>query len=159
MKIEVIAVGKLKEDYLKKGILEYSKRLKSYCDLKIIEVADEKAPENLSKAELEKVKDSEGKRILEKLNRESFIITLEIEGKSLSSEEFAEKISSITLEGNSEITFIIGGSNGLSENVTKISDFSFSFSKLTFPHQLMRLILIEQIYRAFRIINNHPYHK
>ncbi|WP_034429810.1 23S rRNA (pseudouridine(1915)-N(3))-methyltransferase RlmH [Caldisalinibacter kiritimatiensis] len=159
MNITVISVGKIKEKYLKEGIKEYSKRLSKYCKLKLIEVNDEKAPENLSEAEMKQVKDKEGQRILNKLNENSYIISLCIDGKNLSSEDFAEKIEGLALTGNSNITFIIGGSLGLSDEVIKKSHFKLSFSKMTFPHQLMKLILLEQVYRAFRINRNEPYHK
>lgn len=159
MKIQVICVGKLKEKYLKDGVLEYSKRLSRFCSFEIIELNDEKIPQNPSLSECSKVIENEGERILKKINNESFVISLCVEGKSLSSEEFAQKISKITLSGKSSITFIIGGSLGLSESIKKISDFKLSFSTFTFPHQLMRLILTEQIYRAFKINSNEEYHK
>lgn len=158
MKITIISVGKIKEKYLVNGIKEYTKRLSRYAKLELIEVRDEKAPETLSTKEIEAVKNQEGKRILSRL-KDSFIITLAIEGKMLSSEEFAEKIEDIKTYHHSHITFIIGGSLGLSRDVLKQSNFLLSFSKMTYPHQLMRLILLEQIYRSFRINNNEPYHK
>ncbi|WP_069650720.1 23S rRNA (pseudouridine(1915)-N(3))-methyltransferase RlmH [Caloranaerobacter ferrireducens] len=159
MNITIISVGKIKEKYLNDGIKEFSKRLSKYCKLKLIEVNDEKAPESLSEAEMEIVKKKEGERILSKLNESSYIITLCIDGKSLSSEEFSKKLDSLALSGNSNITFIIGGSLGLSQEVINKSHFKLSFSKMTFPHQLMKLILLEQIYRAFRISRGEPYHK
>ncbi len=159
MRITIITVGKIKEKYLKSGINEYSKRLSKYCKLKFIEVNDEKAPERLSEAEIEIVKEKEGERILNKLDESSHIIVLDIKGKNLSSEEFSSKIDKITLDGNSHITFIIGGSLGLSKEILEKSNFKLSFSKMTFPHQLMKLILLEQIYRAFRISRGEPYHK
>ncbi|KPU27213.1 hypothetical protein TR13x_06535 [Caloranaerobacter sp. TR13] len=159
MNITIISVGKIKEKYLNDGIKEFSKRLSKYCKLKLIEVSDEKAPENLSEAEMEIVKKKEGERILSKLNESSYIITLCIDGKSLSSEEFSKKLDSLALSGNSNITFIIGGSLGLSQEVINKSHFKLSFSKMTFPHQLMKLILLEQVYRAFRISRGQPYHK
>lgn len=159
MSIKIIAVGKLKEKYLKSGIEEYLKRMKSYSKVKIFEVSDEQAPENLSLKGLEIVKAKEGERILSKIKKEDFVINLEIGGKLLSSEELADLIEKSQLEGRESIVFVIGGSNGLSKEVIDRGDFSLSFSKMTFPHQLMRLILIEQIYRGYRIINNHPYHK
>jgi 23S rRNA (pseudouridine1915-N3)-methyltransferase len=159
MNITIISVGKIKEKYLNEGIKEYSKRLSKYCKLKLIEVNDEKAPENLSEAEMEQVKSKEGKRILSKLNENSYVISLCINGKNLSSEELAEKIDKLALTGNSNVTFIIGGSLGLSNEVINKSHFKLSFSKMTFPHQLMKLILLEQIYRAFRINRGEPYHK
>jgi 23S rRNA (pseudouridine1915-N3)-methyltransferase len=159
MNINIIAVGKIKEKYIQMGIDEFKKRLSRYCSLNIIEVNDEKAPENLSEREMELVKQKEGERILSKIPLNSYVIALAIEGKNLSSEEFAEKIQSLMIEGTNNITFIIGGSLGLSKEVLDRSHYKLSFSKMTFPHQLMRLILLEQIYRAFKIMKNEPYHK
>ena len=159
MKITILSVGKLKEKYLKMGIEEYTKRLKGYTKVELIEVADEKAPENLSEAEMKEVKQKEGERILAHVHPDSYVITLEIQGKLLSSEQLAKKIDELTTYGNSHLTFIIGGSLGISEEVQKRSNFALSFSRMTFPHQLMRLILLEQIYCAFRINRNEPYHK
>lgn len=158
MKISIISVGKIKEKYLKNAIDEYSKRLSRYSKLEHIEVNDEHAPDNLSQKDIDIIKDKEGKRILSKL-RESFVIALAINGKQLSSEELAEKIKSIQTYNASHITLLIGGSLGLSEEILKKADLKLSFSKMTFPHQLMKVILLEQIYRAFRINNNEPYHK
>lgn len=159
MNIDIISVGKLKEEYLKSGINEFLKRMGPYAKVKVIEIPDEKAPENLSDADLERIKVIEGEKILAKTKDNSHIIALEIEGKQLSSEDFSSYIEKQMNEGLSDITFIIGGSNGLSEEVLRRAHYKLSFSKMTFPHQLMRLILMEQIYRAFRIMNNHPYHK
>ena len=159
MKITIIGPGKLKEKYLKDGIAEFQKRLTSYTKLEIIEVPDEKCPENLSPADMEIVKKREGEKIISKLSSSSFIITLELEGKQLTSEELSNKIEDITVRGYSHITFIIGGSLGLHKNVREKSHFKLCFSKMTFPHQMMKLILIEQIYRGFRILKNEPYHK
>ncbi|MBQ5445874.1 MAG: 23S rRNA (pseudouridine(1915)-N(3))-methyltransferase RlmH [Lachnospiraceae bacterium] len=159
MNITIICVGKIKEKYLTDAIKEYSKRLSKYCKLNIIEVADEKTDENASDNLNEIVKDKEGERILKNIKDNSYIITLEIGGKMLSSEELAGKIDEITMFENSNITFIIGGSLGLSKNISNISNYKLSFSKMTFPHQLMRVILLEQIYRSFRILKNEPYHK
>ena len=159
MDITIIGVGKIKEKYFTDAIKEYSKRLKSYCNINIIEVQDEKTSENASFTEEELTRDKEADRILKVIPKDSFIITLEINGKMLSSEDLATKISELGLYGNSKICFIIGGSIGLSKKVLSLSNFALSFSKMTFPHQLMRVVLLEQIYRAFRIINNHPYHK
>ena len=159
MNITIICVGKIKEKYLTEAIKEYSKRLSKYCKLNIIEVADEKTDENASDNLNEIVKDKEGERILKNIKDNSYIITLEIGGKMLSSEELAGKIDEITMFENSNITFIIGGSLGLSKNISNISNYKLSFSKMTFPHQLMRVILLEQIYRSFRILKNEPYHK
>lgn len=159
MNINIIAVGKIKEKYIKEGIKEFSKRLSRYCNLKIIEVDDEKAPENLSEKEMEVIKRKEGLKILSKIPQNSFIISLEIQGRQISSEELSKKMEDIMVSGINDITFIIGGSLGLSDEVRSGSDFKLSFSKMTFPHQLMRLILLEQIYRGWRIMKNEPYHK
>ncbi|MFI3210069.1 MAG: 23S rRNA (pseudouridine(1915)-N(3))-methyltransferase RlmH [Peptostreptococcaceae bacterium] len=159
MNITVISVGKLKEKYLKLGIDEFTKRLSKYSKLELIELDDEKCPENLSEKDMLIVKEKEGKKILSKIKNNSYVITLCIDGKNLSSEELADKISKTAVSGKSHITFIIGGSLGLCDEVIKRADYKLSFSKMTFPHQMMKLILIEQIYRAFRINNNEPYHK
>lgn len=159
MNIKIIAVGKIKEKYIKEGIKEFSKRLSRYCSLDIIEVDDEKAPEKLSNKEMELVKNKEGEKILGKIPANSYIIPLVINGKSLSSEDLSEKMSDIMVSGINDITFIIGGSLGLSNDIISKSDFKISFSKMTFPHQLMRLILLEQVYRGFRIMKGEPYHK
>lgn len=156
MNIRIIAVGKIKEKYMQEGIKEYSKRLSRYCNLEIIEVEDERAPENLSAKEEELIKDKEGKRILSKIQPNSYIISLVIEGKTLSSEELSEKVGSLMIDGINDITYIIGGSLGLSKEVINKSNFKLSFSKMTFPHQLMRIILLEQIYRSFRIMRGEP---
>lgn len=159
MNIDVVAVGKIKEKYLNEGIKEYSKRLSRYCSLNIIEVDDEKAPENLSDKEMEMIKAKEGEKLLSKIPSGAFVVALAIEGKQLSSEALSQKISDIMVEGNSHIVFVIGGSLGLSGDVLKRANLKLSFSKMTFPHQLMRMILLEQVYRAFRIMRNEPYHK
>ncbi|CAH0237773.1 23S rRNA (pseudouridine(1915)-N(3))-methyltransferase RlmH [Priestia megaterium] len=159
MNISIITIGKLKEKYLKQGIQEYLKRLSSYAKVEIIELADEKAPENLSESEMEQVKQKEGERILAKISDDTYMIALAINGKQKSSEELAKEIDSLATYGKSKIAFVIGGSLGLSSEVMKRSNAALSFSKMTFPHQLMRLVLVEQIYRAFRIIRNEPYHK
>lgn len=159
MNISVISVGKLKEKYLKLGIEEFSKRLSKYSKLDLIELDDEKCPENLSEKDMEIVKNKEGQKILNKIKNNSYVIALAIDGKNLSSEELADTISKLAVRGNSHITFVIGGSLGLSDDVLKRADYKLSFSKMTFPHQLMKLILLEQVYRAFRINNNEPYHK
>lgn len=159
MKIKIISVGKIKEKYIQEGIKEFSKRLSRYCILDIVELDDEKAPENLSKKEIEIVKQKEGERILGKISPNSFVIALAIDGKGLSSEDLAIKIQDLMIDGTNDITFIIGGSVGLSNGVLNKSNFKLSFSKMTFPHQLMRLILLEQIYRSWRIIKGEPYHK
>lgn len=159
MNINIVTVGKIKEKYLKLGIDEFKKRLTKYCKLEIIELDDEKAPENLSDKEMEIIKNKEGQKILNKIKHNSYVIALAIDGKNLSSEELAKTISDLGVRGNSHITFVIGGSLGLSDDVLNRADYKLSFSKMTFPHQLMRLILLEQVYRAFRINNNEPYHK
>lgn len=159
MNINIIAVGKIKEKYIKEGISEFSKRLSKYVSLKIVEISDEKAPENLSEKDMEIVKNKEGSRIIQKLPQNSYIIALTIDGKQLSSEGLSEKMQDIMLGGVSDITFIIGGSLGLSDELVAKSQYQLSFSKMTFPHQLMRVILLEQTYRGFRIIRGEPYHK
>lgn len=159
MNITIISVGKIREEFIQNGIKEYSKRLSRYCKLNILEVNDEKAPEKLSDAEMELVKNKEGERILNKISSSSYVIVLAIDGKSFSSEGLAQELDGLTLNGNSDITFVIGGSLGLSDEVLRRSNFKLSFSKMTFPHQLMKLILTEQIYRAFKIIKGEPYHK
>ncbi len=159
MKITVITVGKIKEKYLKDAIAEYSKRLSKYCKLEMLEVPDEKTPDPASKTEKIQIRNKEGERILRNLKDDMYVIILEIGGKMLTSEELAEKIENLGIQGKSNIAFIIGGSIGLGSNVQKRSDYALSFSKMTFPHQLMRVILLEQIYRSYRIINREPYHK
>lgn len=159
MNINIICVGKVKEKYIKDGINEFLKRLSVHANTKIIEVSDESAPERLSESEMEIVKNKEGDRILKHIKDSDYLISLEIKGKKLSSEVFAKKIEELQIHGVSTITFAIGGSLGLSDEVIKRSNFKLSFSDMTFPHQLMRLILLEQVYRAYRIINNFPYHK
>ena len=159
MKITIITVGKLKEKYLKQGIAEYTKRLSSYANIELVEVPDEKAPENLSTADMDIVKQKEGERILAKVSPDTYVITLEINGKQLTSEQLATHMDQLATYGKSKIAFIIGGSLGLGTEVLTRSDYALSFSKMTFPHQLMKLVLVEQIYRAFRINRNEPYHK
>lgn len=159
MKITLITVGKIKEKYLKDAIAEYSKRLSRYCKLEIIEVADEKTPDNASETVEDGIRDKEGERIFKYVKDDDYVVTLEIKGKLLTSEELAEKIDKLGIQGTSHIIFIIGGSIGLGKEVLKRSDYALSFSKMTFPHQLMRVILLEQIYRSYRIISHEPYHK
>lgn len=159
MKITVITVGKIKEKYLKDAIAEYSKRLSKYCKLEIIEVADEKTPDNASEVVEDAIRSKEAERILKYIKDDAFVITLEINGKQLSSEELADKIDKLGVQGTSHIIFVIGGSIGLGKEVLQKANFALSFSKMTFPHQLMRVILLEQIYRSYRIINGEPYHK
>ena len=159
MNITVISVGKLKDKYLKEGIAEYTKRLTRYCTLNLIEVADEKAPENLSESDMELVKKREGEKILKHVKEGAYVIALDLQGQMYSSESFADRLEKLSLQGNSQIVFIIGGSLGISNDVLLRSDEKISFSKMTFPHQLMRLILLEQVYRAYKINKNEPYHK
>ena len=159
MKITLITVGKMKEKYLKDAVAEYSKRLSRYCKLEILEAADEKAPEDAGKAKEAEIRQKEGKRILKLIKEDAYVITLEIGGRMPDSLELADKIDNLGVRGISHIIFIIGGSIGLSEEVCTRSDYALSFSRLTFPHQLMRVILLEQIYRSFRIIHKEPYHK
>jgi len=157
--ITIVSVGKLKEKYLKMGIDEYVKRLGSYAKIELTEVPDEKAPEQLSEAEMEIVKKKEGERILTKLSPDTYVIALAINGKMKTSEEMAADIESLMTYGKSKIAFVIGGSLGLHDDVLKRADEKQSFGKMTLPHQLMKLVLIEQIYRSFRIIKGEPYHK
>ena len=138
---------------------EYSKRLSRYCRLEIIEAADEKTPDNASETVEDSIRNKEGERILKYIRDDAFVITLEIAGEQLTSEKFAEKINTLGIRGTSHIQFVIGGSIGLGKEVLKRSDYALSFSKMTFPHQLMRVILLEQIYRSYRIISGEPYHK
>ncbi len=159
MKITVIGVGKIKENYLTQAISEYSKRLSRYTKLEIIEVADEKTPDGASEAEELQIKNIEGERILKQVKDSSFVFALAIEGKMYDSLEFAEQLEKLRTNGKSHLTFLIGGSLGLSETVIKRADALISFSKMTFPHQLMRVILLEQVYRAYRITAGEPYHK
>ena len=159
MKISVIAVGKIKEKYLKDAVTEYSKRLSRYCKLEIIEAADEKTPDHASVAVEDAIRAKEGERLLKHIRDDMYVITLEIGGKMLTSEEFAEKIETLGVQGKSSLAFVIGGSIGLGKEVLKRSDFALSFSKMTFPHQLMRVVLLEQVYRGYRIVNGEPYHK
>ena len=159
MRINIVCVGKIKEKYLKLGIDEFKKRLSKYCKLEIIALEDEKAPENQTDKEMLIIKEKEGKKILSKIKDNSYVIALAIDGKNLSSEELAQTINKLGVRGVSNITFVIGGSLGLSDEVLSRADYKLSFSKMTFPHQLMRLILLEQVYRAYRINNGEPYHK
>ena len=159
MKVSVITVGKIKEKFMRDALGEYSKRLSKYCKLEIIEVADEKTQENASEVVCNQIRQKEGERILKNVKDDAFVITLAIQGKMLTSEELAEKIEKLGVQGTSHITFIIGGSIGLSQEVMNRANMALSFSKMTFPHQLMRVILLEQIYRSYRIISGEPYHK
>lgn len=159
MKIQILCVGKLKEKYLKDGIAEYLKRLQRYAVVEIIEVADEQTPDNASEAEEAQIKAKEGQRLMKYIKDDTYLIALAIEGNMLTSEQLAAKFEKLALDGHSHITMVIGGSLGLDPAILKRADYLLSFSKMTFPHQLMRLILTEQIYRSYRIIKGEPYHK
>ena len=159
MKITILCVGKIKEKYFSMAIEEYVKRLSRYCKLEIIEVPDEKTDENASAAEENMVKAKEGERILKNIKDTSYVIVLAIDGKQLDSVELSEKIEKLGVQGVSHITFVIGGSLGLDERILQRADYKLSFSKMTFPHQLMRVVLLEQVYRSYRIMNGEPYHK
>ena len=159
MNITIITVGKLKDIYFKEAVEEYSTRLSKYCKLEIVEVPDEKAPENLSLSQELIIIQKEGQGILKYVKEDTYVIALAIQGKQLSSEGLADLINDLGIKGRSNIAFVIGGSLGLSDEVLKRSDFKLSFSPMTFPHQLMRVILLEQVYRGFRIIKGEPYHK
>lgn len=159
MTITVICVGKIKENYMKEAIKEYSKRLSRYCRLAIAELPDEQTPEGASPALEAQIKEREGQRILKAIKEDSYVIALAIEGQKLTSEKFACTIEKLAIQGKSHVTFIIGGSLGLAPEVLKRADYLLSFSDMTFPHQLMRVILLEQVYRSYRIIHHEPYHK
>ncbi|CCI86032.1 ribosomal RNA large subunit methyltransferase h [Lactobacillus pasteurii DSM 23907 = CRBIP 24.76] len=159
MNIKIVCVGKLKEKYFKDAIAEYQKRMSRFAKVEIVQVPDEKAPEKLSPAEMEQVKEVEGERILAKIKDKEYVYVLAIKGKQRASEEFAKEIKDLTTYGHSDLTFVIGGSLGTSPAVNKRADDLFSFGKLTMPHQLMRVVLMEQIYRAFMINTGSPYHK
>ncbi|SEM32787.1 23S rRNA (pseudouridine1915-N3)-methyltransferase [Ligilactobacillus sp. WC1T17] len=159
MNIKIVCVGKLKEKYWKQGIAEYAKRLSKFCKFEIVEVPDERAPEKLSAAQMENVKEVEGQRILAKIKDREYVYALAILGQERTSEAFAKEINDLTTYGHSDLTFVIGGSLGLAPAVLKRADTQISFGKFTMPHQLMRLVLTEQIYRAFMINAGSPYHK
>ena len=159
IKVNIIAVGKLKEKYLSDACSEYLKRLKAFSKTDIIEIGEYRCSDNPSPAEIETVKEKEGEQILAKIPKGSFVIPMCIEGKQLSSEEFSKKLGEVMLAGSGEITFVIGGSFGLSDKVKNAGDLKLSYGKITLPHQLMRVVLLEQIYRAFSIMNNSKYHK
>lgn len=159
MKITIVCVGKIKEKFYRDALAEYTKRLSRYCSLRITEVADEKTKEQASETECAIIKDREGERILKSIRDDGYVIALAIDGKNLDSVELSEKIDKLGLSGKSNVYFVIGGSLGLSDAVMKRADYKLSFSRMTFPHQLMRVILLEQIYRSYRIINHEPYHK
>ena len=159
MKITIACVGRIKEKFYRDAVAEYEKRLSRYCKLEILEVADEKTPDGAGAALEEQIREKEGRRLLEKIREDAFGCSLEIEGKRLTSEGFAGWMEGLAVKGTSHIVFVIGGSLGLHESVRRRADMALSFSDMTFPHQLMRVILAEQVYRAFRIIQGAPYHK
>lgn len=159
MKITLITVGKIKEKFYADAIAEYGKRLSRYCKLEITEVADEKTPDHAGVILKQQIKDKEGERVLSHIREGVYVIALAIRGKMLDSEELADKINGMAITGTSQIVFVIGGSLGLSDRVLDRADYLLSFSRMTFPHQLMRVVLLEQVYRSFRIIREEPYHK
>ncbi|WP_240376285.1 23S rRNA (pseudouridine(1915)-N(3))-methyltransferase RlmH [Bacillus piscicola] len=159
MNITIVTVGKLKEKYLKQAVDEYKKRMQPFTTIEIKEMTDEKIPERASHQQMEQVKQKEGKKILEKVQDNMYVVALDPHGKMLSSEELAAKIDYLALHGKSKLAFVIGGSLGLHTSVLQRADFTWSFSALTFPHQLMRVMLMEQVYRAFQINRGTPYHK
>ena len=159
MQIDILCVGKIKERFFRDALEEYKKRLSRYCRVTEIEVVDEKTPDEAGETEVRQIKEKEGTRLLSKIRESAYVIALAIDGKSLSSEELAEKLGSLAINGQSHLQFVIGGSLGLSPEVLSRADMKLSFSKMTFPHQLMRVILAEQIYRSYRILRNEPYHK
>ena len=159
MKITCVVVGKIKEKYFTDAIKEYSKRLSRYCKLEIVELTDEKTPDGASEAEEVAIREKEGERILKALKDDAYVIALAIEGKMLDSVELSQKIERLGVSGTSHIAFVIGGSLGLAPAVMKRADYALSFSRMTFPHQLMRVVLLEQLYRSYRILKNEPYHK
>ncbi|SCJ29873.1 Ribosomal RNA large subunit methyltransferase H [uncultured Eubacterium sp.] len=159
MNISVICVGKLKERYWTDAVGEYSKRLMSYCNLEIVELKESRLPDKAGPAEEQAVKEAEGEEILKKIRSGVYVVTLEVKGRMLSSEKLAEKVEKLAVDGVSNLVFVIGGSLGLSEAVSRRADFKLSFSEMTFPHQMMRVILLEQLYRSFKIIRNETYHK
>ena len=159
MEIRILSVGKIKEKYLNAGTAEYAKRLSRYCKLTFCQVADEKTPDRASDALNEQIKDTEGQRLLKHIREQDYVIALAIDGNMLDSVELSRTIGQLGVEGRSSIAFVIGGSLGLSDAVLQRADYRLSFSRMTFPHQLMQMILLEQIYRGFRILNNEPYHK
>ena len=159
MKVTVLSVGKIKEKYLTAGIQEYAKRLSRYCKLNFIQVPDEKTPDKASDSLNNQIKNTEGERLLKNIREQDYVIALALDGKMLDSVELSKKLGQLGVEGKSSIVFVIGGSLGLSDQVLNRADFKLSFSRMTFPHQLMQMILLEQIYRGYRILNNEPYHK
>lgn len=158
LNINIICVGKLKEEYLKVATAEYSKRLSRYCNLKFIELQDEKLPNKINDSIIAEIKLKEGKKILENIKKDSYVMSLDLKGKQFTSEEFSKKLEEIAVNGYSTINFIIGGTLGLTKEVLEVSNELISFSKMTFPHQLIRVFLEEQLFRAFKISNNETYH-
>ncbi|WP_160669643.1 23S rRNA (pseudouridine(1915)-N(3))-methyltransferase RlmH [Clostridium sp. C8-1-8] len=159
MNITLITVGKIKEKYLKDAIDEYSKRLKRYCKLDVIELPDEKTPDNASEKEELQIKEKEGLLILKSIKENMYVIALDLKGNMISSEDFSNLIGDLGVKGESQLCFVIGGSLGLSKDVIERANYKLCFSKMTFPHQLFRVMLLEQIYRAYRIMKGEPYHK
>ena len=159
MEIRIVTVGKIKEKYLNDGIAEYAKRLSRYCKLTFCQVTDEKTPDKASDALNEQIKNTEAQRLMKHIREQDYVIALALGGKMPASIELSQKISRLGVEGKSSIAFVIGGSLGLGDEVLRRADYKLSFSKMTFPHQLMQMILLEQIYRSYRIMNNEPYHK
>lgn len=158
LNINIICIGKIKESFFKQSIDEYSKRLSKYCNLKIIELSDEKLPSKINDTIISQIKNKECSKIESALKKDSYIISLDLSGHQMSSEQFSQKIESIALNYNSSITFIIGGTLGLTDKILNISNERICFSKMTFPHQLIRVFLLEQLFRAFKISNNETYH-
>lgn len=158
-KISILCVGKIKEKYLRDGIAEYAKRLGRYCKLEIIEVSDEKTPDGASEVVETQIKNLEGEKLMKYIKDDDYVIALAIDGKMLDSVELSRQMESLGVRGVSHLVFVIGGSLGLSQSILKRADYKLSFSKMTFPHQLMRMILLEQIYRGYRIMKGEPYHK
>ena len=159
MEIRILSVGKIKEAYLHAGIQEYAKRLSRYCRLTFCQVADEKTPDKASEALNAQIRDTEGKRLMKLIREQDYVIALAIDGKMLDSVQLSQMLGRLGVEGKSSVAFVIGGSLGLSEEVLRRADYRLSFSRMTFPHQLMQMILLEQIYRGYRILNHEPYHK
>ncbi len=159
MNIDIISIGKIREKYIKLGVDEFKKRLQPYSKLSFHALREEHVQDTMSEAEIEQVKEKEGEKILQRLKENSYIIALDVQGKQLSSEQFAQRLKDISFQGKNSVSFIIGGANGLSKEVLAKADERLSFSAMTFPHQLMQLILLEQLYRAFKIQRNEPYHK
>lgn len=158
LNINIICVGKLKEDYLKAAVAEYSKRLSKYCNLKFIEIADEKLPSKINDSIINEIKNKECKKIMENIKKDSYVMALDLKGKQYTSEEFSRKLEDVTVKGFSTVTFIIGGTLGLTNEVLNMSNELICFSKMTFPHQLIRVFLEEQLFRGFKISNNETYH-